>query len=284
MNKLFKPEMDVKICFSTEEFLEYHKTASVISTEAATDFLYAIKDKVNTLIVSNIQKHDTAFKDAMSDRFLLLKVLKRTHFSDLARENVSIPERFQGNYADYLKTMIQITGEVIPETIQLLNNLKMAVSGFINEYSENGIMSVYGKTYVEASDKLITKQKKVVSQYFPTNKSNTVSKVKDVVSGVGEIEYLFNTTNKLEGNINHDRLKEIVKISKEVSEMVDVLIEQNSKSGILIKNDAAKRDLVEMIHVGATSVEFVAYLYANSVYFYNALKSLSDKVLEVDKR
>lgn len=66
--------------------------------------------------------------------------------------------------------------------------------------------------------------------------------------------------------------------------MVDVLIEQNSKSGILLKNDAAKRDLVEMIHIGATGIQFISYLYANTVYFYKALESLSNAVLVVGKR
>ena len=64
----------------------------------------------------------------------------------------------------------------------------------------------------------------------------------------------------------------------------DDVVELTKSMAILPKNDAAKRDLVEMIHVGATGVEFISYLYANAVYFYKALESLSNAVLVVGKR
>ena len=76
--------------------------------------------------------------------------------------------------------------------------------------------------------------------------------------------------------------QEITRFLKGIVE--DVVVELAKSMAILLKNDAAKRDLVEMIHVGATGVEFISYLYANAVYFYKALESLSNAVLVVGKR
>lgn len=284
MNKLFGGAVTANVQYSTEEFLNYYSKANIVSTEAVLDYLGAIKDKVNVFSTVVFTDTDNALVDATANRFQVQSVLKRVHFSDIAPEIVMTPERFQGEYTEYLKTLTAAAKEVVPEVTQLLNNLKMAISGFINEYSEDGILTVYGKSYADASEKIITKQKEKVSKFFPVNKSNTSSRVKDVIRKNGDVETLLNDVKHLEANISHAKLKDIVKLSKEVSDMVDTLIEQNSKNGILLKNDNAKRDLVAMIYTGASGVEFVSYLYANTVYFYKALHSLTQAVLAVGKR
>lgn len=284
MTKLFGGTEPCKVQYSAEEFVNYYDKANVVSTESVSDYLNAIKDKVNTLGTITFTDTDKALVDATANRFEVQSVLKRVHFSELAPEIVQTPERFQGEYVDYVKTLVDASKESVPEVTQLLNNLKMAISGFINEYSEDGVLSVYGKSYAVASEKLISKHKEKVAKFFPVNKSNASAKVKDVIRKNGDIETLYTEVKHLEANISHSKLKDIIRLSKEVSEMVDVLIEQNNKNGILLKNDSAKRDLVEMIHTGATGVEFISYLYANTVYFYKALQSLTDTVLVVGKR
>lgn len=284
MNKLFGGAVTANVQYSTEEFLNYYSKANIVSTEAVLDYLGAIKDKVNVFSTVVFTDTDNALVDATANRFQVQSVLKRVHFSDIAPEIVMTPERFQGEYTEYLKTLTAAAKEVVPEVTQLLNNLKMAISGFINEYSEDGVLTVYGKSYADASEKIINKQKEKVSKFFPVNKSNTSSRVKDVIRKNGDVETLLNDVKHLEANISHAKLKDIVKLSKEVSDMVDTLIEQNSKNGILLKNDNAKRDLVAMIYTGASGVEFVSYLYANTVYFYKALHSLTQAVLVVGKR
>ena len=284
MPKLFTGIEPVKVHYSAEEFVDYYAKANVVACEAVTDYLFAIKDKVNTLVTGTFSNTDVTLLDATANRFQVQSILKRVHFSDLAQEIVDTPERFHGEYVPYLRDMITVTAEAVPEVNQLLNNLKLAISGFINEYSEDGVLSIYGKSYALSSEKLLSKQKKIISKYFPVNKSNASARVKDLISKNSDIDTLFNESKQLEANINHVKLKNMIKLSKEISDIIDVLIEQNSKSGILLKNDAAKRDLVEMIHVGAAGLEFISYLYTNTVYFYKALESLSSVVLVVGKR
>lgn len=270
---------------STEQFVEYYQTASVVSLEAVSDFLGSTKDsllKLNAFVFDH--STDRAMLDATENRYETLSVVKRLHFSDVAKESVTIPERFDGYYSAYVKDLIDVSEEAIADTESLLNNIKMAISGFINEYSENGVLSVYGKVYSDASDKAIQQHTKKLSAYFKTSKATFKSKVSDVLRNLGEVEGLFNSATKLEGAVSLSKVEKIGKLAKEVSEMVDTLIEQNTKSGVLLRNSEAKKELVEMIHVGARAVEFTSYLYSNSLYFYTALKSLSTTIIAVGNR
>lgn len=285
MGKLFDKAEELNVKYSAEEFVNYYKTANVVSTEAISDYMYSIKDSFVAL--GNFvfdHKSDRALLDAIEKRHETLNVVKRLHFSDLANESVTIPEKFDGYYSQYVKDLIDISNEMVPDTESLLNNLKMAISGFVNEYSEDGVLVVYGKMYADTSDKLIKKNLKTISGYFPGSKSTFKSKAKDVIKNLGEIEGLYDSSKKLEGAISLDKITKISKLTKEVTEMVDVLIEQNAKSGVLTRNTEAKKELLEMIHIGARSVEFISYLYSNTLYFYNALKALSETILVVGKR
>lgn len=285
MNKLFNTSENVGVRhYSSEEFVTLYNTSSVVSMESIGDFFHSVRDKLNTLSSSLLSNTDTALVDALANQYEVKNVLKRIHFSDLAYENVVIPERFEGQYTAYLKTLTDSSKVIVPDTEQLINNLKMAVSSFINEYSEDGVLTVYGKKYAKETSKTIETHRQKVAAFFPIKKSNAVAKVKDVVRSNGDIETLFLSVRQLEGHINLNKLKNISKIAKELSEMVDSLIDLNSRSGILLKNTDAKKDLVEMIHIGAIAVEFAGYLYSNTVYLYNALSELSSVVLTVGKR
>jgi len=285
MSKLFHSEEPIAVLhYSAEEFVDIYKTSSVVSTESVNDYFAGIKDKLSTLTQSLTTTTDKALLDATSNQYEVKGVLKRIHFSDLANENVTVPERFQGKYSDYVKALLDASKDSIPEAEQALNNLKMAVSSFINEYSEDGVLTVYGKRYLQAADKVFHGHQTKLATFFPIKKSTAISKVKEVVSSNGDIEKLFSSVKELEAHINLNKIKAISKQSKELSEMVDVLIDLNTRSGILLRNTDAKRDLVEMIHIGARAVEFSGYLYANTIYLYNAVKALSEVVLVVGKR
>ena len=55
-------------------------------------------------------------------------------------------------------------------------------------------------------------------------------------------------------------MEQINKLALDVSDLVDLIIDQNSKTGILLKNNAAKKDLVNIIQVAAKQVEAAAYV------------------------
>lgn len=281
MGKLYSKDEVIKTQLTQEQY----RFSEVLSLEAVTDYLAKTKDLFNGL--QNLvlgQTSDSVMLDATSTRNETLTVVRRLKFSNIADEIVTKPEKFQGLYRNYLKDLIEVSEVSVSDTHQLLSNIKMGMASFINEFSEDGILSVYGVSYAKESAKKTSAGQKTISAYFPESKSTFKARVKDVLRNLAEVEGLYKDCAELESLISHSKVKEISKLASEVSDMVDILIEQNSKSGILLRNTEAKKDLTDMIQIGAESVRFVSYLYANSIYFYNALKSLSEKIIEAGNR
>ena len=102
MPKLFTGIEPVKVHYSAEEFVDYYAKANVVACEAVTDYLFAIKDKVNTLVTGTFSNTDVTLLDATANRFQVQSILKRVHFSELAHEVVNTPERFHGDRPPYL--------------------------------------------------------------------------------------------------------------------------------------------------------------------------------------
>lgn len=285
MSKLFDKRDQVQLTLSHESMAARIQSAQVLSLEAVSDYLARSKDLFGGVISQTYDVGtDKAALEATSRRHEVLSILKRLHFSALAEETVTKPEKFQGKYKDYLHDLISVCDKSVPDTIELLNALKMAISGFMNEYSEDGVVTIYGSHRKETSSRLTDQGLGALKVYFPEAKATFKARVKDVLKNLGDVESLFNDVKKLDAVCNFDTIKKIQKLAKEVSEMVDLLIEQNTKTGLLLNNDSAKKELMAMIDVAAHSVSFVGYLYANTLYLYNALKSLSEKIVEVGNR
>ena len=281
MSKLFSKDDQLKVHLNQESY----RNAEVLSLESVTDYLAKTKDLFHSFQTTVFDfASDQALHDATSTRHETLAVVKRLQFADIAEEVVTKPEKFQGKYLPYLKDLIEVAKVSVPDTYQLLNNVKLGMASFINEYTEDGVLSVYGTEYAKDSAKKTQQGKKVISSYFPENKSTFKARVKDVLRNLAEVEGIYSQINELEATISHSKVQEISKLADDVSDMVDILIEQNSKSGILLRNTEAKKDLTDMIHTAAESVRFTSYLYANTLYFYKALQSLSEAILIAGRR
>lgn len=285
MSKLFNMEETPKLKLSTEQFLQLYQSSSVVSQESISDFLYSLKDSVfnigDKLFSSDLEK---AAIDAMRNKFEVLNVGKRLHMSELADEVVTVPESFKGRYVDYQGVLTEASELMFADTVQLLNNVKMAIGGFINEYKEGGVLSVYGVSYAKNSEALYNKQRKLMAKFFTVSKATSKAKVTDVIRSMGDMERIYKDIPQLSASCSKDKVMQIQKLVAEIDEIVDVVIEQNQESGILSNNSSAKRQLINMIHVAAKNVEFCGYLYANTLFFYNGVQSLSQAILRVGGR
>lgn len=285
MTRLFSPQESPKLNIATEKFSEYYNTSSLVSQEAISDFFYSLKDSiantVDRLFSGDLEK---AAIDASSNKYEVLNVARRIHIAHLSDEVVTTPERFKGQYTEYLKTLTEVSEDMMADTVQLLGTLKMAVAGFINEYKEGSILTIYGATYVKASE---TKQKKhqaSMSKFFPLTKATSKTEATNVIRSLGDIETIYRGLPALSSSVSSDKVTAIQKLAREVSDMIDILIEQNKQSSILSKNSSAKKQFIDMVHIGAKNVEFCGYLYANAIFFYTAVKSLSDAVIIAGNR
>jgi hypothetical protein len=283
MSKLFAGEKIGEKNFSTEEFRNYHGTAKVVSTEAITDFFYKLKDSFNTLSSSIAGlDNDKIVTDVLATRFETSHVAKRVKFVELRDESVSKPEKFKGKYVEFSEDMIKSAGVLVDNTQESLSNLKMAVASFINEYSEDKVATLYGISYFKDAEKVTEAQRKDIAKYFTG--SGVKASVGDVLKSLSDIDVLFSDIQTLDSVLNQSKIEHIGKLANEVSELIDVLIEQNTKTGVLLKNDSVKKELISAVHIVAKEVELVSYLYSNCIFFYSGVKTLSEKIIEVGNR
>lgn len=275
--KLFSGQDKFDLHFSMEEFRGHYQTAAVVSAEALSDYLYKVKDAFSTTFDRlSASVNDKVVVDTTSSKFETMHRLKRVKFIDLKDYLTSKPENFRGKYVDYTLDLINASKIMVENTESTLNNLKLAISSFVNEYSENKVSTLYGAIYFKEAEKLVEENRKEVSQYFPDSNGSTKAYVRDVLKTTNDIESLYKNIEMLDTILNLSKIDYIAKLTNECVDLIDTLIDQNTKTDMLSKNDTIKKELISAVHISAREVEFLNYLYANAIVFYGVFKSLVD--------
>ena len=275
--KLFSDKEQIALNFSMEEFRGHYQTAKVVSSESLTDYFYKVKDIFST-VFNNLSGavNDKIVIDTTSTRFETLARVKRVKFIDMKDYITSKPENFHGKYVDYTLDLLNASKVLVENTESTLNNLKLAISSFVNEYSENKVATLYGAVYFKEAEKLVEENRKDISRYFVGSNGSTKAYIRDVLKTTNDIETLYKNIEVLDSTLNLSKIEYIAKLTNECVSLIDTLIDQNTKSDMLSKNDSIKKELISAIHISAREVEFLNYLYANAVTFYGCFKSLTD--------
>lgn len=275
MKKLFNNEKPLAVTLSAEQFMAYHKTANVISTESLDVYLSKIKDTfmgVDRLIDTKTERF---FKEVDSNRYETISRAKKVKYFNFRNEVVSKPEQFKGYYTDYIDQLNK-SSETITELVDvLLSNLKLAVSTFINEYNLEKSDMMYGSKSFTDGAKILEHESAAVGSYFKAPAGKVRDKVQELIKTNSDFEPIFEGFDKLKKVYTDARHKEIQAHVKSVVELVDVMIDLNIKSNVLNRNDQLKRQLMEAIHTAAQVVEYHYALYANTVFLAKAFTELT---------
>ena len=203
MKKLLSKDDVIEYNITLEQFLEQSKTLNSISTESASNFLYSIKDiLVNGAKSVTDRTGENELYEALSDKFKVLNIVKNMNTSELKEEVVLTPEKFKGKYVDYLKNINGATEHLHMETVKLLDTIKMAIAGFVNEYKPGNSMVLYGVDYAIRFDKRRETSIKEISKYFPHSKAVAKSRAVDVIKSVKDMDEIYNGITTLASNIN----------------------------------------------------------------------------------
>jgi len=282
--KLFATTENIKISLEREIFLQHIENSKTISTENLFDFLYSIKDtfiNIANKITGNI--NDKITLDVVSNKYETLNKIKRIDFVKAKDHIVSKPENFEGKYIDYTLTLINSARVISEDTEKTLNNLKLAIGGFINEYRENKALTLYGDIYFKKTEKLIESHRKDIVVFFPHKNLNTKTTLNKVLKSLNDIEPLYKNIEILDSTLNFTRLQFITKITNECAELVDSLIELNTKNNILEKNNHIKKELIKAISISAREVEFLNYIYSNIYIFYGVFKNMIEELHRIEE-
>lgn len=274
--KLYAPNQDFKLSFPEEKFINYYSSSVVISQEALSDYLYKIKDTYSNIFSKLTSKYDKPVIDITTNKFETIHKIRRLKFNNIKDYVTSKPENFKGKYVDYTLDLINSSNVIANDTETTLNNLKLALASFINEYSEDKLHTLYGSVYFKKSSKLIEEHTKEISKYFPIANGSTKDTIGNLLKTLNDIEALYKNIEILDSILNLTKINYIAKLTNEVAELVDSLIEYNIRTNILNNNNHAKKELISAIHTAAKEVEFLNYLYSNTIIFYGVFKNLID--------
>lgn len=277
--KLFQKSDTFVLDYSLEQYSSIFNTSETVAVENLSDYFYKLKDVFNSVIKTIASRDvDKIIRDTEHSKFEVIHKLKRANFNDFKDYMVSKPENFKGKYIDYSADLIKTANFIYPDTIKCIDSLKIAVATFINEYAEDKIFTIFGTTYFTQSKNLVSREQTNIATYFPVANNTTKASVKDVLKTFNDIEPIYKNINTLGSILNDKNMTNISKMTQEVADLVDILINQYSKTTGTFKNDDVKKELISAIHIAAKEVEFLNYLYANSVILYGSFKNLTDEL------
>lgn len=261
---------------SQDEFIRRHKVSAVISTESVSTFLGQFKDVVSNLVsVVTLQSPDKVVADVISTKHQTLAKAKEVSFANFRHVVISKPESFSGTYVDYLEDLTK-TAKAVAMTVSVsTDRLKMLLASFINEYTDEKAETVYGHQLFVKETRELGDLKKVMAGYFTASSNKSKTTPDEVLKSMTDFLKLYDQLTELSRTLTEDRLKQIDRESKNLVEMVDLLIEHNMKSNILNKNNTAKKELMECIHATAQQIEFYNALFAQLMFFCGSFKGLT---------
>lgn len=277
MSKLYTGKEVATPEVSVEGFNHYYNTAEVVSLESFNDYIYKIADifRTNTSAILGFD-NDKIVTDTLSNRFETINVAKRLNFAEVRDIVISKPENFEGKYIFYIKDLLSACDNAMPHIEDTLYRLKMAISAFMNDEKDD---ITYGTHYFTKAEAYTLVQQKRISAYFPKANNGVKGRIGDVLKSLNDIPELYTSVVTLDKTMNLEDIKKISTTVSQATELVDLLIDQNMKTGIMLRNDATKKSLINSIHIAAREVEYVAYLYSNCIYLYSAIKSLSEGLI-----
>lgn len=278
MPKLYSNEHIPTQVKSLEEFVAFYNSSTVVSAESLDSFFSKLKDTFHSA-KRTVTSSEAIVSNLLLTRFQTESAIKDINYIDFKETTVEVPENFKGKYTDYLKTLLEIAEALNSTTVNTLNHLKLSISSFMNEYREDKVFTLYGTSYFQETEKELKENKKLLKPFFPTDSRSVKAKVSSVLHTLKDVPELYNKAQELEKLITFEDIKKANRLASEASDLIDVLIENNKNSSVLLKNNQTKKDLIFAIQITAEQVEFQNYVYANMTFLYTAIQKLSEAIL-----
>jgi hypothetical protein len=261
---------------------DYHTkslTLQVLAQEDFVGFIYKIKD----LVVNTINKvfftyNEKAYIDSVSNQYEFTHLLKKNPFIIYKDTVVSKPENFDGFLKDYTVDLTLACKELIPICNQTLDILIKICSTYINEYSENKIMTLPQTKEIEELHKNFSKRLDAVTAYFALKNNSVKDRVENLFKNSQELVQMYDLLQELDRNINSTTINTIKQKASEASTLIDRIIDINSKSSGTFKNTKTQKDLTNSVYLVAKEVEGIGYLIYNAVTLYNIFKNITTDI------
>lgn len=273
---VFSRDDQISHSISREQFAQYYQDSSTVSMESIGKYFERTRDLFTNIGKMITSDQDKFVQEVLGSKNEISYLAKKVEYVDFRLDGVSRPEMFSSLYVDFLQELSEMANITHTSVLKSLDNLKLAVASFINEYQENQVDSLYGARYFDQEKKVIDAQRDRNKKHYklPPNKTKTdVQSVIKSMTDFGKIYPLITTCSTVLNKPNADNMEKSV---RDVVDLIDALVEQNLKTGVLVKSEGAKKELVSAIDQTARAVEFYTALYAEFFGACSSFKTLTD--------
>lgn len=263
-----------------EAFANYYANAQVVSMESVSQYLYRIRDIFHSATNFITSDQDKFVQETLSNKYETLHLAKKVSYADFRLTLVSRPEMFSSLYVDYLEDLSDIAQSTHESTLKSLDTLKLAVANFINEHQDGQLDTIYGARYFDQERKTIEKNKEVNKKHYKAHQNKTTTPVQTLIKSMTDFDKIYALIDTCAGTLNSLNSDHIGKQVRDVTELIDALVDHNLKTAVLANSQGAKKELVEAIDHTARSVEFFAALCAEFFGVCSSFKTLSDALVK----
>ena len=276
MPRMYLPSDVIDRDMSLEAFAGYYQQASVVSLESVDRYLAKVKDTLHTAKKLFTSNEDQFVQETLNERFEIHVLSKKVPYQQFRVASVSRPEGFSGLYVNYLQELEEIAKKTLESVTSSLEHLKISVASFINNHHEGQIDTLYGLHYFVQERKVIDQLKKQNSKFFKAAQNKTKTTAQEVIRAMTDFEQIYPLIDGVALSLNQPNAKTIEKKVRDVTELIDALVDQNLKTGILVKSEGAKKELMTAIDQAARAVEFYTALHAEFFACCSAFKTLTE--------
>ena len=278
MFKLFSSEAPYEPVVSCETFIHRYQSLSRVSTESVSTFLSSVHDSLASIARGLNPQVQRLEADLLRYQQESIAKSKEVSFKNFSAQTLSKPESFQGYYTDYVRTLQTHAEATYSATQACLQELKMLVGSFINDYSDEVLNRPKHTETFRGAQRSLLHSKTEVKAFFPLPANKVMDTAQNLLKRMSDVQDLYALVTPLCEVFSDERQKALSRDAQNVSELIDSLLETNRASGVLNKTNGTKQQLMDAIHTSAQMVEYYFALLSHWLMMGKALQDLSEKL------
>lgn len=235
---------------------------SEVINNVASTFTVTVPLLVNKLLTqfTSLTSKDTVKEEVQAVKLVFgkLKVkLPYASFLNQSKTLVSVPEGFQGNLLDYIKTLSNMSQELFQEANKSLGEYNFVLSAFITN-KENKISL---KDHSDLFLRLKSKREKFTADmavYFPTSSDLPKAYLGDVIHRFADLETIVHSVEQLNQQRKQQNIHDISASVKKSLDLLKIIIDDSNGSGMLQVSGAAAMNISSGAYEIGKYVELIA--------------------------
>lgn len=202
------------------------------------------------------ESNSPEIKKLLSNYKVLEKKLDLVNYVSNKDLLISVPEGFKGNLVEYLSLLEKLSVQIYPEANKLLTNYRLILSSFLSNKDQK--ISLLDHTNFYNTVKRDREGFISTLSSYQTNNNVSKAKLSTTINRIGDIDTLVTKTENINKIRNNNNIKELVSSIKEITILLDTVIERVNTGDVNNISGPSAKNLSEGAYEVAKYIEFVS--------------------------